>query len=140
YCTLLGFVNFRLYTSIGLMYPPKFDATGDERGAELAAFTLEGRKVDDDLSAIESSSALEKGNIEPNDSGSNTIQTKVDAILGANGAEVDVELEEPVTELLQEDDDAIDTFDPAAPEADILPQPQRSSGEAAIVFAPFTFF
>ncbi|KMU79898.1 pescadillo, partial [Coccidioides immitis RMSCC 3703] len=44
YTTLLGFVNFRLYTSIGLVYPPKFDSRSDERGAELAAFTLEGRK------------------------------------------------------------------------------------------------
>lgn len=25
YTTLLGFVNFRLYTSIGLVYPPKFE-------------------------------------------------------------------------------------------------------------------
>ncbi|RMZ90165.1 hypothetical protein DV736_g2589, partial [Chaetothyriales sp. CBS 134916] len=45
YCTLLGFVNYRLYTQIGLVYPPKFDVTSDERGAELAAFTLQGRST-----------------------------------------------------------------------------------------------
>ncbi|KAI5278752.1 mRNA-binding ribosome synthesis protein nop7, partial [Ascosphaera acerosa] len=45
YTTMLGFVNFRLYTSIGLVYPPKYDAKSDERGAELDAFTLEGRQV-----------------------------------------------------------------------------------------------
>ncbi|RMZ82806.1 hypothetical protein DV737_g1889, partial [Chaetothyriales sp. CBS 132003] len=45
YCTLLGFVNYRLYTQIGLVYPPKFDVTSDERGAELAAFTLQGRNT-----------------------------------------------------------------------------------------------
>ena len=43
YTTLLGFVNYRLYTSIGLVYPPKFNAKSDDQGAELAAFTLEGR-------------------------------------------------------------------------------------------------
>lgn len=43
YTTLLGFVNYRLYTSIGLVYPPKFDAKSDEQGGELSAFTLEGR-------------------------------------------------------------------------------------------------
>ncbi|KAG9520848.1 hypothetical protein KCU71_g23804, partial [Aureobasidium melanogenum] len=45
YTTLLGFVNYRLYTSLGLVYPPKFDAKADEHGAELAAFAIEGRNV-----------------------------------------------------------------------------------------------
>jgi len=43
YTTLLGFVNYRLYTSIGLVYPPKFNAKSDEQGGELAAFQLEGK-------------------------------------------------------------------------------------------------
>ena len=47
YTTLLGFVNFRLYTSIGLVYPPKFNAESDEQGAELTAFMLEGRGIED---------------------------------------------------------------------------------------------
>lgn len=42
YMTLLGFVNHRLYTSIGLKYPPRFDQSKDEQAAELGAFTLEG--------------------------------------------------------------------------------------------------
>ncbi|KAK0945754.1 mRNA-binding ribosome synthesis protein nop7 [Friedmanniomyces endolithicus] len=41
YTTLLSFVNFRLYTSIGLVYPPKLDAKSEESGAELSAFQLE---------------------------------------------------------------------------------------------------
>ncbi|KAL1305261.1 hypothetical protein AAFC00_002173 [Neodothiora populina] len=42
YTTLLGFVNYRLYTSAGLVYPPKFNAQSDEQGAELTAFTIQG--------------------------------------------------------------------------------------------------
>ncbi|KAK0322338.1 mRNA-binding ribosome synthesis protein nop7 [Friedmanniomyces endolithicus] len=43
YTTLLSFVNFRLYTSIGLVYPPKLDAKSEESGAELSAFQLENQ-------------------------------------------------------------------------------------------------
>lgn len=42
YTTLLGFINYRLYTTIGLVYPPKFDAKREEEGADLGAFQLEG--------------------------------------------------------------------------------------------------
>ncbi|KAF1810462.1 putative ribosome biogenesis protein Pescadillo [Eremomyces bilateralis CBS 781.70] len=42
YTNLLGFVNFRLYTTLGLVYPPKFNQLSDEQGGELGAFTLQG--------------------------------------------------------------------------------------------------
>ena len=51
YTTLLGFVNFRLYSSLGLVYPPKFNSKSDERGGELGAFTLEGISVGTDGNA-----------------------------------------------------------------------------------------
>lgn len=46
YTTLLGFINFRLYTSIGLVYPPKLNVESEEQGAELSAFQLEGKNGD----------------------------------------------------------------------------------------------
>ena len=130
YTTLLGFVNFRLYTSIGLVYPPKFDTRSDERGAELAAFTLEGKKVGDEPKAIESAAANDKTNGE--------IQSKVDNILKTT--QVDKEEQKEENEEEEDNEDAIDTFEPAAPEADTLVQPQMSGNEAASLFAPFTFF
>ncbi|KAK6538736.1 mRNA-binding ribosome synthesis protein nop7 [Orbilia ellipsospora] len=45
YTTLLGFVMFRLYTVEGLVYPPKFDKTMDDKGAGLRAFLLESKRV-----------------------------------------------------------------------------------------------
>lgn len=40
YQTLLGFVFFKLYTDVGLTYPPPLDATKDENAAGIGAFSL----------------------------------------------------------------------------------------------------
>lgn len=41
YQTLLGFVFFKLYTDVGLIYPPPLDARKDETGAGVGAFSLQ---------------------------------------------------------------------------------------------------
>jgi pescadillo len=41
YQTLLGFVNFKLYTDINLVYPPKLDTSKDEGAAGLGALIIE---------------------------------------------------------------------------------------------------
>ncbi|POY69898.1 hypothetical protein BMF94_7096 [Rhodotorula taiwanensis] len=41
YQTLLGFVFYRLYTDINLIYPPKLDQVLDENGAGIGALLLE---------------------------------------------------------------------------------------------------
>jgi pescadillo protein len=41
YQTLLGFIFFKLYSDINLVYPPKIDEVTDEAGAGLGAFLLE---------------------------------------------------------------------------------------------------
>ena len=41
YQTLLGFVFFKLYTDIGLVYPPPLDQNKQDSGAGIGAFTLE---------------------------------------------------------------------------------------------------
>ncbi|CAE6523771.1 unnamed protein product [Rhizoctonia solani] len=42
YQTLLGFVFFKLYSDISLVYPPPLNLEKDEAGAGVGAFTLEG--------------------------------------------------------------------------------------------------
>lgn len=134
YTTLLGFVNYRLYTSVGLVYPPKFNAKSDEQGGELAAFQLEG-KANAINGAINDDDDIE---INPE------AQAKADKIAAMSDAEDEPEVE--MTEAAAEDDDeeqnteGIDKFEPTAPDADILPQPQASSAEVASLFAPFTFY
>jgi pescadillo protein len=135
YTTLLGFVNFRLYTSLGLVYPPKFDAKSDDQGGELGAFRLEGKGVGLNGQATsngESQKAITSAEA----------QAEVDKIASLAASEPQ---EEDTTNALvrtdeEENTDKIDTFEVAAPDADILPQPQASNAEIASLFAPFTFF
>ncbi|KAJ5866240.1 hypothetical protein N7534_000793 [Penicillium rubens] len=120
YTTLLGFVNFRL----------------DENGAELAAFTLEGRSVGDVHKALEASKAQSNGN--SNKEVSKELQAKVDKVIKKAG--LDQSTDEEMVETTDEPTDAIDHFEPAAPEADTLPQPAMSGNEAGALFAPFVFY
>ena len=136
YTTLLGFVNFRLYNTIGLRYPPKFDTRSDENGAELAAFTLEGRTVGETPKAIESSKTQANG--ASNKEVSLEVQAKVDKVIKSAG--LDQTKDETAVITTDDSTDAIDKFEPAAPEADTLPQPEMSGNEAGTLFAPFVFY
>ncbi|KAJ0402292.1 hypothetical protein P43SY_002916 [Pythium insidiosum] len=49
YTVLLKFVNFQLYTELGVAYPPKINLQLDQAGAQLAALELERvKKAEDD--------------------------------------------------------------------------------------------
>ncbi|KAF2009322.1 hypothetical protein BU24DRAFT_380797 [Aaosphaeria arxii CBS 175.79] len=135
YTTLLGFVNFRLYASVGLVYPPKFDAKSDEQGGELGAFQIEGRRI---TQGDESSAE----DIEPQAITSAEAQAEVEKIV-ALAASTEQEQQETLADAVRTEDsnnDSIDTFEPTAADADVLPQPEASSAEAAALFAPFTFY
>ena len=143
YTTLLGFVNFRLYTSIGLRYPPRFNAKSDEQGGELGAITLEGRGIDEPKQ-IESVNAHVNGEVngeiepaKPNED----IQKQIAAIEEGSDAEQDVSQGQDQHQAPdQEMNDAIDTFETTGDDADVLPQPHASGNEVDSLFAPFTFF
>jgi len=138
YCTLLGFVNYKLYTSIGLVYPPKFDVASDDRGAELAAFTLEGRNVGDNT--VENGDATKQlTNGHGQDKNSADVQATIDNIVQAGDNEASEQLQEELAEEVEEGAN-VDKFQVAAPEGDELPQPEVSSNEAAALFSNFTFF
>ncbi|ORY03493.1 Pescadillo N-terminus-domain-containing protein [Clohesyomyces aquaticus] len=133
YTTLLGFVNFRLYTSVGLVYPPKFNAKSDEDGGELGAFQLEGKGVNSNGELVTNGDA-------PKTIASAEAQAEADKVATmADTEEADTSMALVQTEE-EENTEAIDTFEPTARDADILPQPQASSAEAASLFAPFTFY
>jgi pescadillo len=135
YCTLLGFVNYRLYTSIGLVYPPKFDVTSDDKGAELAAFTLQGRNVPPAVENGENQAAITNGHT---DSNSAAIQAQVELAAAAQRnapLEAGTEAEEEKEEV-----EVIDKFEVAAPEGDSLPHPSISGNQAASLFTDITVF
>ncbi|KAJ9150328.1 hypothetical protein NKR23_g3878 [Pleurostoma richardsiae] len=142
YMTLLGFVNFRLYTSMGLKYPPKFDQSKDDQAGELGAFTLEGVNLtaEKDQTKLLTNGTTEHG---PDPK----VQAEVDKLVkemkgGATNGDSKLEEGDEV-ENADEDavpTDAIDKFEPAAPGGDILPQPSYSSNDPAALFSKFTFF
>lgn len=137
YTTLLGFINFRLYTSIGLVYPPKFDAKSDDKGGELSAFVLEGKDVGD---VAEVEAVVANGAVEPNPE----LQQRIDAMdlpnndpsepteKDKNTQNEDREISDPGT--------TVDTFTPTAADADILPQPSQPSSDLSLLFADLSFF
>ncbi|KAK1142824.1 mRNA-binding ribosome synthesis protein nop7 [Aspergillus melleus] len=136
YTTLLGFVNYRLYSTIGLRYPPKFDTRSDENGAELAAFTLEGHAVAETPKAIE---ANNKAKSTPeNQEVSKEVQAKVDKVI--KKVKLDQAKNDQTMDTTEESTEAIDKFEPTAPEADTLPQPDLTVDGAGSLFAPYTFY
>lgn len=139
YMTLLGFVNFRLYTSLGLKYPPKFDAAKDDKAADLAAFTLEGAGL---ASNSAQPDAIMEGTAESTPDPK--LQAKVNKLVKElkNGEEEkakaitngnDAESELAAT-------DGIDKFEPAAPGGDVLLQPSYSTTDPSQLFANCTIY
>ncbi|KAL9011965.1 MAG: hypothetical protein Q9173_003238 [Seirophora scorigena] len=140
YATLLGFVNYRLYTSIGLVYPPRFNAKSDERGGELSAITLEG---------IDATRTADAKNVADGDVVQDGTQGNedVDPAVQRHADHI-AEIPEPVEESQSADQamsdqtaaDAIDKFEVQGEDADVLDQPRISDTETSQLFAPYSFF
>lgn len=133
YTTLLGFVNYRLYTSVGLVYPPKFNAKMDEQGAELSAFQLEGKGVLGNDASTADDETPAAANPE-----AQAIADKLAALPATEEEETASAPVQPADE--EEANEEIDKFEVTAPDADVLPQPSASNAEIASLFAPFTFY
>jgi len=135
YTTLLGFVNFRLYTSIGLVYPPKLNVESEEQGAELSAFQLEGR-TEDAQARIESM---------PDAEAREKAQAEADRVLALSAAGEEQTTTGNVDAEGQDSEQITSTLDQFAPiddTADALLQPSATadSATAGQLFEPFTFF
>lgn len=149
YTTLLGFVNFRLYTSIGLVYPPKFDKSSDDKGGELGAFALEERGL-----ATSESALLTNGNESeiPQSSTASTqrkvteqnISELIDSVASKQIEDQQDTLESTIKPPAPDEgpSEALDTFDnPISDDADILAQPDFASTKgSSTLFSEFTFF
>lgn len=135
YMTLLGFVNFKLYTSVGLKYPPKFDQNKDNEAAELGAFKLEGNHaatVSSEPAQITNGESVAQPDPKTQAEVNKLIRQMKDTAVEGDQGEVAAETDKPI--------DAIDKFEPAAPGGDILPQPTQSGSEPTSLFANCTFY
>ncbi|KAG6021813.1 mRNA-binding ribosome synthesis protein nop7 [Claviceps sp. Clav32 group G5] len=141
YMTLLSFVNFRLYTSVGLKYPPKFDAAKDANAAELGAFTLEGKT----LVGTEEEKTTEKASSHEVDPKTQAAVNKVLKTIKAGTEEAAVGKDVEAGASAADDEDqtnsgAIDKFEPVAPGGDVLFQPDASTNDHAKLFSNCTFY
>ena len=144
YTTLLGFVNYRLYTSVGLVYPPKFSSESDDQGAELAAFTLEGRAVEPELpqATITNGDEQTTATTATTNQISSLAQAEADRLALTTLPDPDATTEPPTDDATSPPPtDALDTFTPLPSlGGDILPQPQHRSTSSATLFASLTVF
>ncbi|KAI1827510.1 Pescadillo N-terminus-domain-containing protein [Xylaria intraflava] len=135
YMTLLGFVNFRLYTSLGLKYPPKFDQNKDNEAAELGAFKLESNNA-----VAVSNEPAQPTNDDSTAQPDPKTQAEVNKLIRQmKNTAVEGDQTETVPEA-EEPTDVIDKFVPAAPGGDVLPQPTYSGSEPGSLFANCTFY
>lgn len=147
YMSLLSFVNYRLYTSVGLKYPPKFDQTKDDQGGELGAFTLEGINI-----AAKQDEPKQITNGESEHGPDPKVQAEVNKLVksmreGATNGDnktakevVNEEADANADAEVEEATDAIDKFEPAVEGGDVLPQPSYSTNDPASLFSKCTFF
>jgi pescadillo protein len=141
YMTLLKFVNFRLYGSIGLIYPPKFDQAKDDSAAELGAFTLEGNRPEAITEAPAPVQITDGKTEKATDPETQAAVNKL--IKQMKETDVDGKADDVGVTSAEKDDqatDAIDKFEPVAPGGDVLPQPTYTGGDPASLFADYTFY
>jgi pescadillo len=118
YQTFVSFTNYRLYTSINLVYPPKLDIDKDDAGAGLSAYLIQSTSDSEPISTQEPIK-----NILPVKDTTEQLASLPSKLASlTNGAE------EPPSEEPVKDDEALDTFTSADPTA-VLLQPATSITE-----------
>ena len=143
YQTLLGFVFFKLYTDIGLVYPPPLDMNKQDSGAGIGAFILEDSTRNNLLSTLPATN----GQSQDKKVSSKVVRQTIEALARSSVSEGVHEGDVPSHSAEKEDQDEEFVLRPSAsnPEdaADLptlhslssFPQPHGSH-----LFAPYTFF
>ncbi|MCJ1330206.1 mRNA-binding ribosome synthesis protein nop7 [Thelotrema lepadinum] len=142
YTTLLGFVNFRLYSSIGLVYPPRFDLNSDEQGAELGAFSLEDIEIGH-FGEFKPSKDIQERTPERILHVAENHKTSDEMELHDSSspqASEQIDINNQLEEVEPQGDEAIDKFEISGAGADLLIQPQISGQEASGLFSKTHFF
>ncbi|KAF4978962.1 hypothetical protein FZEAL_4759 [Fusarium zealandicum] len=136
YMTLLGFVNFRLYTSLGLKYPPKFDQAKDENAAELGAFTLEGKT----MVGAEDQKQLEASEHKPDPKVQAAVNKVLKKMKTSDGDDESMTGTDNQVDGEDQETETIDKFEPAAPGGDVLPQPSNTGTNPNSLFSNLTIY
>src|SRR5271168_2499893 len=116
YQTFLSFINYRLYTSINLVYPPKVDLDKDDAGAGLLAYQIQPKT--EESKAIEDSNKANTLPVKDITQQLATLPSKLNSL-------TDGEDTSPKDVPAETNEDALDTFTAQDPTA-ALPQPTDS--------------
>ena len=120
YQTYVSFINYRLYTSVNLVYPPKLDIDKDEAGAGLSAYLIQ--------------STTDQQPVQPEELTDNTLPvkdtTKQLKTLPSKIASLIETPQDLPSEPKSIDDEQLDTFTSVDPTS-TLPQPAISLTETA---------
>jgi pescadillo protein len=126
YQTFLSFINYRLYTSVNLVYPPKLDIEKDESGAGLSAYLIQS--ITDQQRTVPSSQEEQQKQREINTQPIKdttkqlaTLPSKLASLTETSEQPIDTET--PPTTI--NDEENLDTFTSADP-SNSLPQPISS--------------
>lgn len=141
YQTLLGFVFFKLYTDIGLVYPPPLDLNKQDSGAGIGAFTLQ--ESNDLLSS------LQPAGISPSNDkvvSSKAVRQAIKAIARSSTSEGGREADVPHSADMEDQDEEFVPRPSASNPEDAANLPTLHSlssspqSQIAQLFAPYTFF
>jgi pescadillo protein len=144
YQTLLGFVFFKLYTGIGLVYPPPLDLNKQDSAAGIGAFTLEESARNNLLSTLPPSGVAQDNDKKVS---SKTVRQTIKALAQSSISEEGHDADVPLHDDGKEERDEEFSLRPSASNpgdaADLPTLHSLSSFPQASVtqlFAPYTFF
>ncbi|KAJ3870068.1 Pescadillo N-terminus-domain-containing protein [Lentinula novae-zelandiae] len=144
YQTLLGFVFFKLYTDVGLVYPPPLDAKRDESAAGVGAYLLQEASQKSDKPAVTKVKVVE---VEGRQVSGRDVYKTIKNIASSSPNADDMDVDAPTIE-----------HDFGETEEEFIVQPSRSDAEMASslptlqslkalpqsintsLFAPYTFW
>lgn len=133
YSTLMHFVLYRLYTDIGLVYPPRLDAEKDKIISGLSSYILESQEEENSLRTGQS------------DSNSTAEAKTLDAATLKSALKVDDdkkdEDQEEAGETERVETTKLDTFeDTNKNKGDVLEQPTEYNSPVSMLFSKFVFY
>ncbi|KAJ3788949.1 Pescadillo N-terminus-domain-containing protein [Lentinula aff. detonsa] len=144
YQTLLGFVFFKLYTDVGLVYPPPLDTKRDESAAGVGAYILQEASQKAEKPAVPKVKVVE---VEGRQVSGKDVYKTIKTLASSTFKADDMDVDSPVVENKSGDIDEEFVVQPSKSDAELasslptllslkaLPQSINTS-----LFAPYTFW
>lgn len=141
--TLLGFVLFKLYTDINLVYPPPLDQAKEESGAGFDSFVLKEQKgEDEELSAQAQEGDKKKVTKKDIKKGIRSVQAaaagamEVDEQPVTSGSNIDEKVDEDLDEFVEQPSKS-DPTSASLPTLSLLASTSAQNDALTSLFAPY---